>query len=68
MTYKQAQKVYEIQGRSTVLIWLRKHGKLDWRKPILHSMSSLKRKETLAQQIKLLHFIAIFKFLYNLIL
>lgn len=29
-TYKQAQKRYGIQGRSTVLVWLRKHGKLDW--------------------------------------
>ena len=30
MTYKQAQSRYGIQGRSTVLVWLRKHGKLDW--------------------------------------
>lgn len=30
MTYKQAQAIYGIQGRSTVLVWLRKHGKLDW--------------------------------------
>jgi len=30
LTYKQAQKKYGIQGRSTVLVWLRKHGKLDW--------------------------------------
>lgn len=30
LTYKQAQKRYGIQGRSTVLAWLRKHGKLDW--------------------------------------
>jgi transposase-like protein len=30
ITYKQAQKKYGIQGRSTVLVWLRKHGKLDW--------------------------------------
>jgi len=52
MTYKQAQKAYGIQGRSTVLVWLRKHGKLDWSKPTLHSMSSPKRKETPAQQIK----------------
>ncbi len=29
-TYKEAQKHYGIQGRSTVLIWLRKHGRLDW--------------------------------------
>ena len=30
MTYRQAQYRYGIQGRSTVLIWLRKHGRLDW--------------------------------------
>ena len=30
LTYKQAQDRYGIQGRSTVLVWLRKHGKLDW--------------------------------------
>lgn len=30
MTYKQAQSRYGIQGRSTVLVWLRKHGRLDW--------------------------------------
>ena len=30
LTYKQAQRKYGIQGRSTVLVWLRKHGKLDW--------------------------------------
>jgi len=52
MTYKQAQKVYGIQGRSTVLVWLRKHGKLDWSKPTMHLMSSPKRKETPAQKVK----------------
>jgi len=31
LTYKQAQLRYGIQGRSTVLVWLRKHGRLDWR-------------------------------------
>ena len=30
LTYKEAQKKYGIQGRSTVLAWLRKHGSLDW--------------------------------------
>lgn len=30
LTYKQSQKKYGIQGRSTVLVWLRKHGSLDW--------------------------------------
>lgn len=50
MTYKQAQKAYGIQGRSTVLVWLRKHGNLDWTKPIVQFMPS--SKETPAQQIK----------------
>ena len=52
MTYKQAQSAYGIQGRSTVLVWLRKYGNLDWRKPKVHFMSSPKRKETPAQKIK----------------
>lgn len=52
MTYKQAQKMYGIQGRSTVLIWLRKHGTLDWSKPVVHSSKSPKAKETPAQQIR----------------
>lgn len=30
LTYKQAQKKYGIQGRSTVLVWLRKYGQQDW--------------------------------------
>ncbi len=50
LTYKQAQSKYGIQGRSTVLVWLRKHGNLDWSKPSL-SMRS-KSKETPAQKIK----------------
>lgn len=28
--YKEAQRRYGIQGRSTVLVWLRKHGRQDW--------------------------------------
>nr|WP_235894364.1 IS3 family transposase [Flavobacterium zepuense] len=50
MTYKQAQSTYGIQGRSTVLVWLRKFGNLDWSKPNLLFMS--KSKETPAQTIK----------------
>lgn len=49
-TYKQVQKEYGIQGRSTVLVWLRKYGTLDWSKPNIHTMS--KSKETPAQKIK----------------
>lgn len=30
LTYKQAQQRYGIQGCSTVLRWLRKHGRQDW--------------------------------------
>ena len=52
MTYKQAQRCYGIQGRSTVLTWLRKHGSLDWTTPSIHSMPSPKKSETPAQKIK----------------
>lgn len=30
LTWKQSQDKYGIQGKSTVLVWLRKHGTLDW--------------------------------------
>jgi len=30
LSYKQAQEHYGIQGRSTVLVWLRKHGRQNW--------------------------------------
>lgn len=49
-TYKQVQRAYGIQGRSTVLVWLRKYGTLDWSKPNLYQMP--KPKETPAQKIK----------------
>lgn len=29
-TYKEAQERYGIQGRTTVLVWLRKHGRQNW--------------------------------------
>jgi transposase-like protein len=47
LTYKQAQKKYGIQGRSTVLVWLRKHGRLEY--PLFDPMSS---KPTPEQRIK----------------
>ena len=50
LTYKQAQTRYGIQGRSTVLVWLRKHGKLDWSSPGELPMNP--SKETPVQQIK----------------
>lgn len=51
MTYKQAQEQYGIQGRSTVLVWLRKHGRQDWDKP-LERMHMPRSAETPAQKIK----------------
>jgi transposase-like protein len=50
MTYIQAQAYYGIQGKSTVLVWLRKYGTLDWNNPLKVHMS--KTKETPAQRIK----------------
>jgi len=49
LTYKQAQNRYGIQGRSTVLVWLRKHGNLNWHNP---QTAMPRSKETPAQQIK----------------
>lgn len=59
MTYKQAQDRYGIQGRSTVLCWLRKHGQLDWSLGTPHlpvtrgsSMSDKPIPQTPEQRIK----------------
>jgi transposase-like protein len=60
LTYKQAQDKYGIQGCSTVLTWLRKHGRLDWSKgtPIFLTrglaMSKLNLPQTPEQRIKAL--------------
>mgnify|MGYP006153010677 CR=1 FL=1 len=48
LTYKQAQLRYGIQGRSTVLVWLRKHGRLDWKE------SETMKKDTPNKKIKAL--------------
>ncbi len=54
MTYKQAQRHYGIQGRSTVLVWLRKHGNLDWspRHRPTEYRHLMPVKETPAQKIR----------------
>lgn len=31
LSYRQAQERYGVQGASTVLVWLRKHGRQDWK-------------------------------------
>lgn len=46
MTYKQAQRKYGIQGRSTVLVWLRKYGQLDWSQ-LAGSMQQRRRNQTI---------------------
>ncbi len=47
LTYKQAQDKYGIQGRSTVLVWLRKHSKLD-----ITKLLALPKTQTPQQLIK----------------
>lgn len=47
LSYKQAQRKYGIQGRSTVLVWIRKHGILDWKE-----LPTMTQKKTPEQRIK----------------
>ncbi len=47
----QAKFRYGIQGRSTVLKWLRKYGTLDWKNPQLHTVAKSQTK-TPEQRIK----------------
>lgn len=50
LTYKQAQRKYGIQGRTTVLVWLRKLGNLDW--SLLKSNQMSSKEKTPEQRIK----------------
>lgn len=52
LTYQQAQDLYGIQGKSTVLVWLRKFGNLDWKYPKSSPLSKMHKEETPAQKIK----------------
>ena len=54
LSYKQAQKKYGIQGRTTVLKWLRKHGRLDWQSklPMKDQAPPKKRITDLEAKIK----------------
>jgi len=52
-SYIQAQKKYGIQGKSTVLVWLRKHGTLDWKIPTNMEIPDKKIKELEAKLQKL---------------
>lgn len=50
LSWLQAQRKYGIQGKSTVLVWLRKLGTLDWSLPKVHDLSS--KEQTPEQRIK----------------
>ena len=50
LTYKQAQYRYGIQGKSTVLVWLRKYGTLDWSPTQLRQMNN--KEKTPEQRIR----------------
>ncbi len=54
LTYKEAQRKYGIQGRSTVLVWLRKHGSLEWQsdKPMKGKQSPQKQIRELEKKLK----------------
>lgn len=57
LTYKEAQRRYGIQGRSTVLVWLRKHGRpglTGWSSPTVRGigMDQDKLVQTPQQRIK----------------
>ena len=51
LTYKQAQRRYGIQGRSTVLAWLRKHGRQDWSRL---NRSSHRRRDPVSKEAQAL--------------
>jgi transposase len=43
LTYKEAQRRYGIQGRSTVLVWCRKYGLQDWQAPVNRRRTVMKQ-------------------------
>jgi len=47
LSYKEAQFKYGIQGKTTVLTWLRKHGRLEWTES-----TEMKKKSTPNNKIK----------------
>lgn len=50
LTYREAQRKYGIQGRSTVLVWLRKHGSLVWQTH--HPMKGKQSPQTEIRELK----------------
>lgn len=56
LSYKQAQQRYGIQGKSTVLEWLRKYGNFDWENQTPSSMAETPEQKILEleQKVRLL--------------
>jgi transposase-like protein len=54
LTYREAQRKYGIQGRSTVLVWLRKFGSLQWKtdNPMKGKQSPQSKIRELEKQVK----------------
>jgi transposase-like protein len=54
LTYKEAQRKYNIQGKTTVLVWLRKHGSLEWQtdNPMKGKVSPQKQIKELEKKLK----------------
>ena len=51
-TYRQSQIHYGIQGRSTVLKWLRKHGRLNWKDSDTMKDNPAKKIKELEKRLK----------------
>ena len=51
LTYKEAQARYGIQGRSTVLVWLRKHGHQNWGPMAHYSFKNDTKKSTNSEKL-----------------
>ena len=52
LTVTQAKNKYGIQGRSTVLLWLRKYGNFDWENQSPSSMSKTPEQKLLELEAK----------------
>ena len=54
LTYREAQRKYGIQGRSTVSVWLRRHSSLDWQtdNPMKGKVSPQKQIRELEKKLK----------------
>lgn len=53
LSYKESQRKYGIQGRSTVLVWLRKHGRMNWTEGSRMDKKSTPNKQILELEKKI---------------